>query len=362
MEHGNASRAVPRRGLAVVAAAVLPLLGVAPVSAGASEAAAKPSSWNATVIAKDADRGRLVTAGRSGEVRSVLASQRAAASTRLGQRVRVRGQRLADGTYRVTRLRRTGKAKRTRLRGVVVQRTAAGYLVSAGGSVFSVSAKREHKARAASNHAVDAGDLILADVSLSSDGLVEQRLRDVGDADVVELEGLFLELGDGVLKLAVEKRGLVEVTVPAGMTIRPPAAGTEVELLASIGPDGALTLVMLDTEDEDGIDFDAEDAETEIEGTVTELTAEAVTVQGRSRTLTCAIPAGTVLTGVAIGDRVEMECVMGDAGPTLRELESATTEVEPDEHERDDEHGDDREEHSDDQDADEDEKDDDEDD
>lgn len=330
-----------RRPTAVLATAALALLALAPAGAAAkAPTAAKSSNWNATVIAKDTDRGRLVTAGRGGDVRTVHASKRAANVARLGQRVKVRGQRQADGTYQAERLRRNGKAKRTRIRGAVVERSSGRYLVSAGGSVFSIRAKSSRKARAASSDGVGAGDLVVADVELTGDGLVERRVRDVGDVSTIEVEGLFLELGDGVLKVAVEKRGLVEIAVPADMTVQPPAPGDEVELLASIGPDGALTLVAFDADDDDGIDFDAEDGEAEIEGVIADLTAEAVTVQSGGGTLTCAIPAGVTLTGFAVGDAVEMECLMVGGAFTLRELESETDEFE---HEDDDEQEDENE-------------------
>ena len=54
-----------------------------------------PVNWNATVVAKDDDRGRLITAGRGGEIRTVITSKRVAERTRPGQRLKVRVQRLA---------------------------------------------------------------------------------------------------------------------------------------------------------------------------------------------------------------------------------------------------------------------------
>lgn len=97
---------------------------------------------------------------------------------------------------------------------------------------------------------------------------------------MLELEGILVDVSDGRLRLAVEKRGLVEVEVPAGMTLTA-KAGDEVELLVSLGAEGALTLVALkgeDDADDHGIDFDAEDGEVEIEGLISELSATSLTV------------------------------------------------------------------------------------
>lgn len=323
----GASRPVAATAVAIAAAAAVP--GIAE-----ARTAAVPVNWNATVVAKDADRGRLITAGRGGEVRTVITSKRVAERTRPGQRLKVRVQRNADGTYDAKRLRVTGKAKRTSVRGAVVDRNASRYLVSAGGSVFSVKSKagaRKLRGARASAAAVGTGDVIVSSVTIASNGVTEQRTRDVGDVGTLELEGIFLGLENGVLSLAVEDRGAVKVAVPADLAIQAPAPGTELEVLVSIAPDGNFTLVALADED-GGIDFDYEDGEVDVEGTISALTDSSVSVQGTGGVaLTCGIPTGAVPTGFAVGDEVELECETGaDGAFSLRQLESESAEFEID--------------------------------
>lgn len=331
--------------IAIAAAATSPAMAEAKAPAAAS-------NWNATVIARDSDRSRLITAGRGGEVRTLITSKRLAERARPGQRLKVRVQRSADGTYEAKRLRVTGKAKRTRVRGAVVDRNASRYLVSAGGSVFTVKSKagsRKLRRARASSAAVDVGDVIVSDVRIAANGLDEQRTRDVGNVSALELEGLFLSLENGVLTLAVEKRGAVEVAVPADLDIEAPAPGEELELLVSINPDGGFTLIALADED-GGIDFDHEDATVEIEGTVAALTDTSITVQGPGGvSLTCAISAGATLTAFAVGDEVELECVAGaDGGFILQELESETAEFELEDEDEDEDEEEDEDERDDD--------------
>ena len=330
---GRASRPVAATALAIASAAGLPAMAEA-------KTAAVPVNWNATVVAKDADRGRLITAGRGGEIRTVVTSKRAAERTLPGQRLKVRVQRNTDGTYEAKRLRVTGKAKRTSIRGAVVDRNASRYLVSAGGSVFSVKTKATSRKRGrarASAAPVGAGDVIVSIVNIASNGVTEQRTRDVGDVGMLELEGMFLALEDGVLSVAVENRGAVKVTVPAHLAIQAPAPGTELEVLVSIASDGGFTLVALADED-GGIDFDFEDGKVEVEGVISALTDSSISVQGPGGVaLTCASPTGAVLTGFAVGDEVELECAIGaDGAFNLRELESEKAEFELEEDEDED--------------------------
>ncbi len=337
MARKAATRPVALTAVVIAAAAALP---------GIAEAKAAPvpaSNWNATVIAKDSDRGRVITAGRGGEVRTLITSKRLAERARPGQRLKVRVQRSADGTYEARRLRVTGKAKRTRVRGAVVDRNASRYLVSAGGSVFAVKTKansRKLRVRV-SAAAVDTGDVIVSDVKIAANGLGEQRTRDIGNVTTLELEGIFLGLEDGALTLAVEERGAVKVAVPADLAVQAPAAGDELEVLVSIDADGGFTLIALADED-GGIDFDHEDGKVEIEGTISALTDTSISVQGRGGVaLTCAIPSGATLTGFAVGDEVELECgIATDGGFTLRALESETAEFEFEDEEHEDDEDD----------------------
>lgn len=343
-QHGRGKRATMKP--VALTAAALAMGAAAPAMAEAKAPAgsgAQAADWKATVIAKDAQRGRVVTAGAGGEVRTLVTSKRVAGRTKLGQRVRVRAQRGADGTYEARRLRVSGKARRTQVRGAVVDRRADRFLLSAGGSVFAVKAGAQRKRVArASAAGFDTGDVVVTDVRINGDRLDAQRTRDVGDVTVVELEGLLTGIEDGVLDLAVEKRGLVKVAVPADMALVAPPVGEEIELLASIGADGAFTLVALDAGEDTGIDFDHEDGEVEVEGLITAVNDASVTVVGGGgASLTCAVPAGAMLTGFAAGEEAEMECAFADGALVLEELESETAEYEFDDSVEDEDSDDD---------------------
>lgn len=325
----TASAGVRRVAHGLVAVAVAAVVVALPATAGAA-------TVKGTVVAKDVKRGTLATAARGGAVTTLRT--RAVRRYRVGQRVVASAAARADGTYAASRIRSVGRAKRARVSGAVVQAARGGYLVSAGSSTFAIS--RRTRAAAAAVSGPRPGDVVVADVKLAGGALSGERLRQVGTTSVLELEGIFLDVIDGRLRLAVEKRGLVEVEVPAGMTVTA-KAGDEVELLVSIGAEGALTLVALkgeDDADDHGIDFDAEDGEVEIEGLISELSATSLTVSaGPTASVSCVVPAGVSLVGFAVGDEVEMECKLVDGSFELRELESDDHEVEFEPEDDDDE-------------------------
>jgi hypothetical protein len=317
----------PRRGALAVAAT----LAVAAAVPGAADAA----TVKGTVVAKDANRGTVVTAARGGAVKTLRAAH--AKRYRIGQRIVARASAQPDGTFaasgKVKRLR--GKARTARVRATVVRRAGGRYLVSAGSSTFAIG-KRASAAAAGSAAAPQAGDIIDAKLRLAGGRATGQRLRTVGEASMLEIEGIFVDAGAGVLRIAVERRGLVTVTVPEGTAVSA-TAGDEVEAIVSVEDDGSFALVALRTDDDDegddhGFEFDFEDGVVEVAGTITELADASVTLSaGPDATVTCGAPAGTSLAGFSVGDEVEAECRLGEDGAfQLVALESEAHEVEVD--------------------------------
>lgn len=322
-------------------------LGMALVAATALPAGASAATVTGTVVAKDAQRGTVATASRAGAVRTLRLRASHLRRARVGARLRASASRLADGTYSVSRVRFTGRARSARVRAAVVRRDARlrRYLVSSGGSVFAIPTPRRARASAG---AIGAGDVIVATLAIDGGRLESEDVDDVGDAGAIELEGIFLDATADTLRLAVERRGLVEVAIPAGMTLPAIAAGDEIELLVTIGADGAFTLVSVGHDegehgDDDGMEFDEEDGELEIEGVISSLSETEVGVQAGegSPPVVCAIPAGVSLEGFAVGDEVEAECRLDGDAFVLSELESETREVEVGEDEQGDDHDDD---------------------
>lgn len=325
----------------LVAAAATSLLAAVPASAEASR-------WRGTVVAKDAQRGTFATATRRGTVRTLRASPRRLDRVRIGRRVAVRARRLADGTYAARRVRTGRRARRARVRATVVEHDhrLRRYLVSAGGSVFAIRAAARSRARAAHGGARP-GDVVLVDVAIRSGHLDGRRIAEIGHVSMLELEGIFLALADGTLRVAVERRGLVEVAVPGELGVPAPAPGDQVELIVTVGDDGAFTLVALRREDEEDdveVELDDEDGELEVEGLVTELSETSVAVQaaGAASPVACAVPAGTPLGGFAVGDSVEMDCRLLDGELVLEEIELSDEPDEVDDDEDDEDEDDHR--------------------
>lgn len=306
-------------GAAAVAAAAAIL--AMPAGAGAAE-------WRGVVVDADRAGGTVVTTTRTGEVRTVRTGARTAKRARLGQRLAIDARPLADGTYKAKRVKTRGKTNRAKLRGAVVATRGRQMLVSAGDGVLNVKRVSSRRARGASASDVGAGDLVVADVKLGSRAVHATSVRDVGDASVLEIEGIVLGLSDGVLRVAVARHGEVSIQVPEGSLTAAPAAGDEVEALVSVGPDGSFTLVALNSDDdEDGLDVDEEDGTVEGEGVIAALSAESISVRVGTQTLTCALPAGADLSAFAVGDEVEAECRLVDGALVLRKLESEDVEL-----------------------------------
>lgn len=307
----------------------------------AAPAGASAADWRATVVDVDRSRGTVATAMGSGDVRTVRLPSQTVRRAKVGRRISVSGARkLADGTYRAQRTRSGRRSPSTRLRGTVVgqDRRTRRIFVSSGGSVLSLRSGLPGRARAAAA-GVEAGDMVVARVRFGSRSRVLDlaKVRDVGDASALELEGIVLGLEGGVLRVAVARRGEVAITVPEGLLTQAPAAGDQVEAVVSVAPDGSFTLVALDTEGEDGSDddehgleVDEEDGEVKAEGILQSLSTESITVAVGSQALTCLVPAGADLSGFAVGDEVEAKCVLGEGLPVLRKLESEHIEFKVD--------------------------------
>lgn len=318
---------VGRVGGALAVVGAMALAGALPAGAGA----AGPSLRGA-VVAKDQARGTLAIAAGGGRV-VTLRPTAGVGRYRVGQRIAAAAGRRADGTYEARRVRVDGRAGAARVRAVLVGRSNRGYLLSAGSSTFSI------RARAASTPAgLAPGAVVVARLALGAGGASSRALSRVGEAAMVEIEGILLSSGADRLELAVAGRGRVAVTLPAGLAVAA-APGDEIELLVSVGEDGSFTLVALSGEDDEGgLDLDAEAGEVEVEGVLSALSEDSVSVSASAAgMITCSVPAGVSLAGFAIGEAVEMECTLREGAFELRELESEHAEVEIDDDEEEEE-------------------------
>jgi hypothetical protein len=335
-------------------------LVAAVVAVGVMTDAAEAAKVKGTVVAKDVQRGTVVTADRKGAAKTLRTG--GVKKIKVGQRVvAARATLNADGTYAAKRVKRAGGvAKQARVKATVVQKSAKGLVVSAGSSTFEIRGKRAKTLARASQAGPQVGDVVVADVKLGAGGPTGIEFKTLSEVAVLEVEGIFLDATETELRIAVAKRGLVTIAIPAGQQVAL-AAGDEVEAIVSINEDGSFTLVALKGEDDDsedyGIDYDAEDGWVEVEGLISELTAETVKVDaGPHASVTCLVPAGLIEDGdFAVGDEVEMECAVTDGGAfELVSLESENAEVEVDRDSDDDEDEDDDDDDEDDDDSDDD--------
>ena len=283
---------------------------------------ATAAAFSGVVVAKQATRDALVVASRGGVVRTVRATAKRFRAIRTGQRLVFSGRKLSDGTFAARALRVTGRSRHAALHGIVVRQRAGQILLSAGGSL--VTLRSSARGFAALNGKHRPGDVVIARVTVTRNGLSASSIRTIGHSDGLELEGIFLGVNGNQLRLAVEDRGEVFVTVPDGFQLPPLSPGDEVELVVSVDASGVFTLVAIQTDDEDDDDdegIDEENGRVEVKGQITSLTG-GVTVQPEGGSpVTCAVPDGTHLSGFNVGDRVEMKCRLVNGNLTLRKLE-----------------------------------------
>jgi hypothetical protein len=286
------------------------------------------AKWNGVVVAKDGARQAFVTTSRGGTMRTVRAPARFA-SLRIGAKVVVRGLRLSDGTFRSQAVRRIGRSRLALLDAVVVRQNGnrGRTILSGGGTVFSMRGGEHH----------EPGDELQCLVKVKSHHLRAVDCEDTGHADAMKLEGIFLDAAEGVLRIAVLKRGLVIVKVPDGVEVPAYEPGDLVVLLVSVGEDGSFTLVSSrgdvgKDDDDGGVQYD--DDGVSVVGMYKGVEAGLVYVRPEEGAkVACLVPEGADLNAFVLYEHVEMHCTLVEGKLVLASLESETASwpVDPDE-------------------------------
>ena len=213
--------------------------------------AASADTVDGTVVARDAARGTLVTAARGGVVTTLRVKR--VAAFRLGERLRGTARPAGDGTFEAVRLKRRGRAGSVKLQAAVVGRAGRDYVLTAGGSTFAVRAGRRPGA-------VAQGALVSARLKIARRAVTAKRVRQVGMATTLELEGVVLAVAEGSLQVKVAG-AVVTVLVPAGVEVWE-EPGDAFAATVGVGADGAFTLVADPVEDsmedEEGLEDDVE--------------------------------------------------------------------------------------------------------
>lgn len=298
---------------------ILPLALLATVLALPATAAA----FSGVVVAKSSARHAVVVASRGGAVRTVRAPARFR-SLHVGQRLSYTARRLSDGTFKARTIRAGARARHAYIRGAVVRQRGSGLLLSTGGSLVSVRiAASRHAMVTTARHRP--GDVVGGTVRIDGRMLTARSFRTVGHTNMLELEGIFLGVSGNQLRLAVEHRGEVLVTVPDGFQLPPLTPGDEIELIVSVDGAGAFTLVSVQADDEnddDGQGIGDDHGRIEVKGAITGIGDGSITVQPHGASaVTCLVPDGFGIAGFGVGDNVEMKCALVNDQLTLTELE-----------------------------------------
>jgi hypothetical protein len=281
-----------------------------------------------TVTAKQASRHVLVMALGHGHVMTARVSSRQLQRTKIGSRLALAGKRLADGSFRVTRLHKLGTAKRARLSVVVMKSSARRLLVAGGGSAFSIRLSRGTRLLA-SRGSVHAGEKVDADVELTDDGPVGTKIEGTGEAPLIEFSGVVTAM-DATSFTASSDGVDTVVELPDGVVLPPIVhVGSEVEIVATItGSTLTLTTIRLDDDnaqgDEDGGSSVDDQGQVEAEGSVTTFDTGSITIQpGDNATpVTFTIPDGfTLPAGLMDGSAVEARGELEDGTLTLTRIE-----------------------------------------
>ncbi|HLY87227.1 MAG TPA: DUF5666 domain-containing protein [Gaiellaceae bacterium] len=305
---------------------MLKLTLAAMVAALMVPALAHAGTVRGTVVARQAHRHVLVVASRHGHVESARVSPSQLHRTPLGARLVISGKRLADGSLRVTRMRRLGQARRARLHVVVMKAKARRLLVAGGGSAFSIRLTRGTRLLA-STSGPSPGEKVDAEVQFSDGSAVEETMQASGQAPLVDFSGVVTAID--ATSVTVSSDGIATVVqLPNGVTLPPLVqVGSDVEVVASISG-AALTLTTIkldgDSSGNDGGTSVDDQGQVQAEGFVTALDANSITIQpGDSASpATFAIPTGfTLPTGLVVGASVEARGEMVSSVLTLTQID-----------------------------------------
>ena len=292
--------------------ALVAALGVLALAGVASAATVKGK-----VVHKNKSAKSFTVAKRGGQLVSVHARR----SPALGRTVVVRGHLLHNGTFGATRVIASGASNRARVHGVVtfVNRRHTRFTLSGKGVSLVV---RKHALR----KVPALGDVVTVRGSFTRQGdIAADRCDDYGTNDgYVELEGHILAVDTGARTLTLsadddcELAGTINVLIPADWDMSLYVVGHELEVVATLNPDGTYTAVGT-SEDCDEGEADDEDCEqgdnyADIEGHVATVDLETRTLTLTAEdddsmagaTVTVVIPDTIDMSGIAVGEELEI--------------------------------------------------------
>jgi hypothetical protein len=242
-----------RRTLSAVA--VLAAFAATSIAGGASASAA---TLKGTVVHRNASVKSFTVALRNGRLAAVHSTTR----PRPGRVVVVTARELRNGTYSASKVRTVGRTHRARFRGTVtyVHRAKRVFTVSSRGVSMAIHRRAAGtRARSASDSWPAVGSVVTVTTAIDDDGDVEEQdIKQEGkDDDGIEIEGKIVKVDEQARTLTVtsddddETSGTLLVHVPASFDLKQFTVGQEVELRATLQPDGSYLLLGSASDDDE---------------------------------------------------------------------------------------------------------------
>jgi hypothetical protein len=288
------------------------LVGIATLLVIALPAQARASGFSGVVVAKQLHRGTIVIASRGGAGLTVRGN---VANVRLGDRVRLQGARLRDGTVKASGLRVLARIHRATIRGTVVRALAHTTLVATGRSVIVIHSATRAVASASDNGDLKTGARAEFHVRIEDELFENAPPLMLGQVAQVEIEGSVVSVSPFVVSI----EGLpIPITVPSGVTLPATLApGQRIELTVQVLAAGSFTLVAIDEVENAN---PAVVQEVEVEGFVVSSTASQLVVNAGGALFTFVAPTGATLPIVAPGTKVEARGASQNGVLTLTRL------------------------------------------
>lgn len=203
-----------------------------------------PSAALASGVVLKVQRATHLVAVTRGTTKVSLVHTAASSRLHVGQRVSLQARALRNGTYAASSVRVLGRAGKVHFRGLLLAKSHARLVVSAGGAVITV--KRAARATAsARDDGPKPGTVVDITATVGSgDELDEDAVSTVSaDHPGGAIEGK-LTLGTGKITVVSEHMALV-IGVPAGFDLSAFQNGDEVLATFAQQPDGTLLLSAL---------------------------------------------------------------------------------------------------------------------
>src|SRR4051812_15314809 len=208
-----------------------------------------PSAAFASGVVLKVQRATHLVAIPRTNTKVALVHTNAAARLKVGQRVTMKTRTLRNGTLAASAIRVVGRAHKVHFRGLLLKRSGARLVLSAGGAVIAMKRGAARTTSSAKDDTPPVGTMVDVTATVNNDDeLDEENLNPVDAAHPGgAIEGT-LTIGTGKVTVVSEHLALV-LNVPTGFDMSKFANGDEVLAQFTQGADGLLTLTTLSSDE-----------------------------------------------------------------------------------------------------------------